>query len=75
MEQKKNITLTYIALVFLKIGSISWGGFMALVSVIQKELCAKDKVVEDGTVLDGVALASVLPGPMAFNVVAYLGNK
>ncbi len=46
---------------------------MALVSVVQKQLVEKDKKVADEVILDSISLASVLPGPLAFNVVSYLG--
>ena len=73
MNKEQNISLKYLFFTFLKIGTISWGGFMALISVIQKQLVEQDKKISDEVILDGVSLASVLPGPVAFNVVAYLG--
>ncbi len=73
MQNRKSISLTYLFLTFLKIGSISWGGFMALISVVRTQMVDKDKTIKDELVLDGISLASVLPGPVAFNVVAYIG--
>ncbi len=70
---EKKVSLTYLLLTFLKIGASSWGGFMALISVIQKQLVDRDKVLKDEEILDSISLASVLPGPMAFNVVSHLG--
>ncbi len=72
---KKEVTLWYLFLTFLKIGATSWGGFMALISVVQKNLVEKDKIISDEEVLDGISLASVLPGPVAFNVVTFLGYR
>ena len=46
---------------------------MALVSVVQKQLVEKDKKIADEVILDSISLASVLPGPLAFMVVSYLG--
>lgn len=71
----KKVSLFYLLFTFLKIGSVSFGGFMALISVIQNQLVEKDKKLTDETVLDGISLASVLPGPMAVNVVTYIGYK
>ena len=73
MQNRKSISLTYLFLTFLKIGSISWGGFMELISVVRTQMVDKDKTIKDELVLDGISLASVLPGPVAFNVVAYIG--
>ncbi|TLX73472.1 chromate efflux transporter [Labilibacter sediminis] len=71
----KEVSLKYLFLTFLKIGATSWGGFMALISVVQKNLVEKDKVIKDDEILDGISLASVLPGPVAFNVVSYIGYR
>lgn len=68
-----DITLLFLFLSFLKIGATSWGGFMALISVVQKELIEKKEVIEEKVIFDGISLASVLPGPVAFNVVVYIG--
>lgn len=72
-ETKVPITLWSLFLTLLKIGSISWGGFMSLLSVVQKEFAEKKQLVREEVILDGISLASVLPGPVAFNVIAYLG--
>ena len=69
------VSLRYLFFTFLKIGSLSFGGFMALISIIQNQLVEKDKKIENGVVLDGISLASVLPGPVAVNVVTFIGYK
>ena len=46
---------------------------MALISVVQKQLVEKDKRIENETLLEGISLASVLLGPIAFNVVTFVG--
>jgi chromate transporter len=68
-------TLTYLFLTFLRIGSTSWGGFMALISMIQKKVVEKDGIPGWYHVMDGISMASVLPGPMAVNVVSFVGYK
>lgn len=65
----------YLFLTFLKIGSTSWGGFMALISMIQKKVVEKDRKLDNATVLEGISMASVLPGPMAVNVVSFVGYQ
>ncbi|SNR74728.1 chromate efflux transporter [Lutibacter flavus] len=72
-KQNEDITLLFLFLSFLKIGATSFGGFMALISVVQKELIEKRGILKDQVILDGISLASVLPGPMAFNVIIYIG--
>ncbi len=73
--KERNMALTHLFFQMLKIGAVSWGGFMALISVVQKHFVEREKVIEDDVVLDGIALASMLPGPMAFNVVTFIGYR
>jgi chromate transporter len=75
MKQTDPPSLSYLFRKFLKIGTISFGGFMALISIVQKELVEKDRTVDNEELLDGVSLATILPGPMAVNVIAYLGYR
>ena len=60
---------------FLKIGSTAFGGFMALISVVQNYLVDRKKLLSDADILDGISLATILPGPVAVNVVAYAGYR
>ncbi len=67
--------LLYLFGKFLKIGSIAFGGFMALISIVQRELVEKDKKADNTTILDGISIASILPGPVAVNLITFLGYK
>lgn len=67
--------MIYLLLTFLRIGATSWGGFMGLISMIQKRVVEKDGKIENETIMEGISLASVLPGPMAVNVVSFVGYK
>jgi chromate transporter len=71
----KRGSLPHLFLTFLKIGSLSFGGFMALVAAVQKQVVERDKLISHEEVLDGISLASVLPGPLAVNVIAYIGYR
>ncbi|HEY5511416.1 MAG TPA: chromate transporter [Prolixibacteraceae bacterium] len=73
MREVRKISSIYLFFTFLKIGAISWGGFMALIAVMKKQLVDKDKILKEEVVLDGISLASVLPGAVAINVATYLG--
>jgi chromate transporter len=44
---------------FLKIGSTAFGGFMALVSVVQNYAVERKKLLKHGDVLDGISLATM----------------
>ncbi|MCG8305793.1 MAG: chromate efflux transporter [Cytophagales bacterium] len=66
-------SLYYLFITFLKIGSISFGGFMSLVAVIQDEMVKKKRRFSEDLILEGIGLASIMPGPLAVNVVTFLG--
>lgn len=69
------IRLAVLWWMFLQIASTSFGGFMAMISVVQNVVVARRKLLSDNDVLDAVSLASVLPGPTAINVIAFIGYR
>ncbi len=69
------VSLGSLFLTFLKIGSTAFGGFMALISVVQNYAVERNKLLKHEDMLDGVSLATILPGPIAVNVVAYVGYR
>src|SRR5262245_20646031 len=68
-------SLLSLFLSFLRIGSTAFGGFMALISVVQTEIVERRKLLAPAEMLDGISLATILPGPVAVNVVAYVGYR
>jgi chromate transporter len=66
--------LTLFAL-FLRIGSTSFGGFMVLIAAVEDHVAVRHKLLTHEEILDGVSLATVLPGPIAVNTVAYVGYR
>lgn len=48
---------------------------MALISVVQNYVVDRRRLLSQDEMLDGISLATILPGPVAFNVVAYVGFK
>ena len=73
--EQRAVTLGSLFLTFLKIGSTAFGGFMALISVVQNYAVERRRLLRQEDMLDGVSLATVLPGPVAVNVVAYVGYR
>lgn len=59
--------------IFLKIGATSFGGNVALVASVRKELCEKRKLLTDAHILDYLTLGNLLPGPLATNVITACG--
>lgn len=72
---QKSISYGELFLTFLKAGCLGFGGFFSLISVVESILVEKKKLLTSEEMLDGISLASLLPGPQAVNVVAYAGNK
>ncbi|RFZ94013.1 chromate efflux transporter [Mucilaginibacter conchicola] len=73
--KSESVSLSYLFFTFFKIGMVSFGGHMALVSVVQRILVERDKVIDNEQVLSSVGIASLLPGPLAVNVVGQLGYQ
>lgn len=69
------ISLWTLFTLFLRIGSTAFGGFMALIAVVQNHVVERRKWLTLEEMLDGVSLATVLPGPVAVNTVAYVGHR
>jgi chromate transporter len=69
------ISLGKLFRIFLKIGCVSFGGFMALISVIADTVVEKHKLLTNDDMLDGISLANLLPGPQGVNCVAYIGYR
>ena len=74
-SSNNDVSLVLLFLTFLKIGSLAFGGYMALISVIENIVVKKLNLISHNDMLNGVSLANLLPGPMAVNVVAFVGYK
>lgn len=68
-------SILYIFLTFLKLGATAFGGYMSLIAIVQRQIVEIDKKMKEEDLLDGISLVSVLPGPMAVNVIAYVGYR
>jgi chromate transporter len=62
----------YLLKSFTIIGSVSFGGYLALLAMVREKLVVEDKVIDDHRITEAIALGSLLPGPLAVNVVAYV---
>lgn len=58
-----------------KVGAVAFGGHAALVVMVERYLVAQKKIFSSEDVLNAMSLATLLPGPMAVNVVCYLGYR
>ncbi len=69
------ISLWSLFWIFVKIGCIAFGGFTALIAVVENEMIGKRKLLDPEEMLNGISLAMLLPGPVAVNVVGYVGYR
>lgn len=69
------VSLWSLFWIFFRIACTSFGGFMAMISVVQNVIVERRKLLSHQDMLDGVSLASILPGPVAVNVVTYVGYR
>jgi chromate transporter len=67
------ISLTEFALYFLKLGCIGFGGPIALVGYMQKDLVDERKWISQEDYLNGLAFSQLAPGPLAAQLAMYLG--
>ena len=66
-------SLVQIALYFLKLGSIGFGGPVALVGYMYRDLVEQRHWISEDDYKEGLALAQLMPGPLAAQLAMYLG--
>lgn len=60
---------------FFKIGTFTFGGGWAMISIIEQEIVDKHKWLERESFLDLLAVAQSLPGILAVNIAVAIGDK
>jgi chromate transporter len=71
-KPNKSTVYWYLIRSFLTIGSVSFGGYLPLVAMIKTRLVERDKMLDEERITEALALGSLLPGPLAVNVTAYV---
>src|SRR5215203_2902686 len=66
-------TLPDLIKYFLKLGTTGFGGPVALVSYMQRDLVEDKKWINDSDFKEGLALAQLAPGPLAAQLGIYMG--
>ena len=69
---KKLIELYWI---FVRIGSVAFGGGYALLPILQRELVIKRNWTSDEELMDYFAIGQCTPGIISINVATFIGNK
>jgi chromate transporter len=70
---KPGYTLWQMVLYMLRLGTIGFGGPVALVGYMHRDLVEDRKWITDADYKEGLALAQLAPGPLAAQLGIYLG--
>lgn len=66
-------TLWQLILYFLRLGALGFGGPVALVGYMRRDLVERRAWITEADYKEGLALAQLAPGPMAAQTAIYLG--
>jgi len=70
----RDATLGEIALVFLKLGTIAFGGPAAHLAMMEDEFVRRRKWITQADFLDRLAAANLIPGPNSTEVAIFIGK-
>jgi chromate transporter len=73
MKENPKYTLKELVFYFLKLGTIGFGGPVALVGYMHRDLVEDRKWISEEEYKEGLALAQLAPGPLAAQLGIYLG--
>jgi len=68
-----DFTLAQMLRYFLSLGTVGFGGPIALAGYMQRDLVEKRKWITPEEYVEGLALAQLAPGPLAAQLAMYLG--
>lgn len=66
-------TLREFLLYFVRLGTFGFGGPIALVGYMQRDLVEERRWISKQDYVEGLALAQLAPGPLAAQLAIYLG--
>jgi len=60
---------------FFKIGAFTFGGGMAMLPFIEREVIEKKKWIDKDTLMDILVVSESTPGPIAINAATFVGSQ
>jgi chromate transporter len=73
IEQQPAVTRFELARYFLRLGAMGFGGPIALVGCMHRDLVETRRWISEDEYREGIALAQLSPGPLAAQLCFYLG--
>src|SRR6266581_2419580 len=73
MTEKQPYSFRALLAYFLRLGSLGFGGPVALVGAMQRDLVEERAWISPEEYKEGLALAQLAPGPLAAQLSIYLG--
>ena len=73
MNESAVYSLAQLVRYFLKLGTIGFGGPVALVGYMHRDLVEARRWISEADYKDGLTLAQLMPGPLAAQLAMYLG--
>ena len=73
-ELPREPSLAEIAFVFLKLGTVAFGGPAAHLAMMEEEFVRRRKWISEAEFLDRLAAANLIPGPSSTEVAIFIGQ-
>ncbi|HEV8267369.1 MAG TPA: chromate efflux transporter [Thermoanaerobaculia bacterium] len=73
MNRKDAPSVGAISLYFLRLGTVGFGGPIALANAMRSDLVEKRRWLDEAEYAEGLAIASACPGPLAYQLGIYVG--
>ena len=73
MNERPPYSLPQLTLYFLKLGAVGFGGPVALVGHMYRDLVESRRWISEEDYKEGLTLAQLMPGPLAAQLAMYLG--
>src|SRR5947199_4407587 len=72
-DQRPDYSLTQLAVYALRLGTLGFGGPVALVGYMHRDLVERRRWISEADYREGLTLAQLMPGPLAAQLAIYLG--
>src|SRR5437016_4236967 len=73
VDHAASYTLWQLTAYFLRLGTLGFGGPVALVGYMHRDLVERLKWISESDYKEGITLAQLMPGPLAAQLAIYLG--